>query len=120
MRPCRVDLQFHVDHVPAQRVVIFVGVRGMVAVPAMIRILVVVEDMILVHILFVVEWHSQAAEEVDDSSTYVGVSVRVAGRVDNRPHAPGITAFARACCRKSPAAAADHGSPRRNRRASAG
>ncbi len=57
-----VDLQLHVNHVPAQRIVIFVGVRGLFAVSPMIRILVMVEDMILVHFLFVVEWHGRASQ----------------------------------------------------------
>ena len=48
-----VDLQFHADDVAAEGIVILMGVRAVRAVTAMIRILVVIENMVLVQVFFV-------------------------------------------------------------------
>ena len=48
-----VDLQFHADHVAAEGIVVLVGVRAVRAVAAMVRILIVIEDMVLVKFFFV-------------------------------------------------------------------
>ena len=51
--PSIIDLQFHADDVAAKRIVVLMGVRAVRAVTAMIRILVMIEDMVLVKFFFV-------------------------------------------------------------------
>ena len=62
-----VDLQFHADNVAAKGIIVLVGVRAMRAVTAMIRVLVVIEDMVLVKLFFVGRHDRSGKEETEDS-----------------------------------------------------